>query len=299
MSIFTILTNMTTVTFFYLGLWHFFCLPVPMNQNTLRQTSLNILNMVDNMPTLPDRFVKIQAILDDPDSTLSDLTAMIQTDHATSATLLKAANSSFYNPLGAPVSNLAYAISRLGRQETGDIALSMSLLYGFAIPAGIGLIRRLWSNAYAVAQIGRFITQQLNLKGLDPETVFMACLLHDIGRVILSMRVDMSYFEKPFSALEGQALISAEVEAYGIDHAEVGQIILKAWGIPSDIHDIVAAHHQISPTLLATKTCKFADSFALEYLHTALSIEDVQIKLKEGLLEQAYESFCETALSGD
>ncbi len=270
-----------------------------MDQNTLRQTSLNILSMVDQMPTLPDRFMQIQAILDDADSTLADLTEIIKTDHATSATLLKAANSSYYNPLGAPVSNLAYAISRLGRKETGDIALSMSLLYGFAIPASIGVIRKLWINVYAVAQIGRFITLQLKLKELDPETMFMACLLHDIGRVILSIRIDMSYFEKPFSALEGQALISAEVEAYGIDHAEVGQIILKAWGIPPDIHEIVAAHHQASPTLLAIKICQFADTFAHQHLHTPLSIEDVQIKLQESLLEQAYESFCETTYSGD
>lgn len=290
---------MTTITFRSPKFMALLLLNPRMKQNTIRQTSLNILSIVDDAPTLPDRFVQIQAVLDDSDSSLGDLTEIIQTDHATSATILKAANSSYYNPLGAPVNNLAYAISRLGRQETGGIALSMSLLYGFAIPAGITLIRRLWCHAFAVAQIGRFITQQLNLKGLEPETVFMACLLHDIGRVILSMRVDMSYFEKPFSALEGQALVTAEIEAYGIDHAEVGQVILKTWGIPSDIYDIVATHHQISPTLLTTKICKFADTFATQHLSTALSIEDVQSKLQENLLEQAYESFCETVISGD
>ncbi|HIP07786.1 MAG TPA: HDOD domain-containing protein [Mariprofundaceae bacterium] len=261
----------------------------------LRQTSLEILSTVESMPTLPDRFIKIQAILDDTDSTLHALTKIIETDHVTAATILKIANSTYYNPLGAPVSNLAYAISRLGRKETGDIALSMSLLYGFAIPAGIAMIRNFWAHAFAVAQISRFIAQQpKNIKDIDPDTLFMAALLHDIGRIIISMRVDMSYFEKDFSTLGELLVVQGETQAYGIDHAEAGAIVLKQWGLSPDICDIVASHHQQPPITKSMKICQFSDVFAAEHLNMSLNIEDVQIALKEGLLEQALKSFADT-----
>ncbi len=263
------------------------------SHHTLRQTSLEILSIVDNVPTLPDQFIKIQDMLEDADSTLDDLTAIIETDQATAAILLKVANSSYYNPLGAPVSNLAYAISRLGRQETGDIALSMSLLYGFAIPAGIAIIRSFWTHAFAVAQISRHLSTHINQAKNSPDVIFIAGLLHDIGRIILSMRIDMSYFEKEFPFFDEKALMLAEQEAYGIDHAEAGQVVLKLWDIPSDIQDIVANHHMNKPSSVDIQICQFADSFAAEHLSNILDIEDVQVKLKEGLLEQALTAFIE------
>jgi putative nucleotidyltransferase with HDIG domain len=262
-----------------------------LDKQTLRKVSLETLSIVDDVPTLPDRFMKIQAILDDADSTLDDLTRIIETDQATSSIILKVANSSYYNPLGAPVSSLAYAISRLGRQETGDIALSMSLLYGFAIPASISIIRQLWAHAFATAQISRFITVQNYSEEINPDTIFMAALLHDIGRIILGMRIDMSYFERDFCALENDKLIFAEQQTYGIDHAEVGKIVLKLWGLPADIFDVVASHHNDNPNTMRVRICQFADHFAAKHLGDTLNIEDVQMKLKEGLLDIALKDF--------
>lgn len=263
-----------------------------MNQCNLRQTSLETLGIIDDIPTLPDRFLQIQEVLHDTESTLNDLTEIIQTDQATSATLLKIANSSFYNPLGSPVSSLSYAISRLGRQETGDIALSMSLLYGFAIPAGIAIIRGFWAHAFATAQISRHLALHHPLASHSkPDTLFMAALLHDIGRVILSMRIDMSYFEKNFSTFDETSLIAAEIEHYGIDHTEVGEIILKQWSLPPEIYSVVANHHHAAGQPIDTMICMFADSFSCKHLGLVLNIEDVQIKLQEGLLDQALEEF--------
>jgi len=265
-------------------------------EDILRQTSLETLSIIDELPTLPDRFVKIKAILEDSESTLDDLTAIIQTDQSTSATLLKAANSSFYNPLGAPVSNLPYAISRLGRKETGDIALSISLLYGFSIPAHISTIRSFWTSAFVVAQISRWISTRGNhSKILNPDTIFMAALLHDIGRVILSMRIDMAYFEKGFSTTDEQALVSEERKHYGIDHAEAGGIVLQQWGLSSEIYSVVADHYKDDSDSIDVKICRFADEFTRQHLSSIISIEDAQALLKEGLLEQALTEFNQQA----
>ncbi|MDQ6989596.1 MAG: HDOD domain-containing protein [Mariprofundaceae bacterium] len=257
------------------------------HSNTQRQTSLEVLGIIEDMPTLPDRFLRIQEVLDSDESTAQDLANIIQTDQATAATLLKFANSPYYNPLNKPVGNLTYAISRLGRKETGDIALSMALLYGFAIPAGIHLIRKFWAHAYAVGQIGRHLAIHMPKQDQpDPDTIFMAALLHDIGRVILGMRVDMAYFEHAFASADGQILIDAEYQMYGLNHAEAGEITLRQWGMHPDICQIVGEHHQLENTTSATKICILADNFAHAHLKDINSIEDVQAKIQAGLFEQ-------------
>ena len=273
MALFLLLTAMTT-------------------QTVLRQTSLEMLGIIEDMPTLPDRFLRIQEILNASDSTANDLAQIVQTDQATAATLLKIANSPYYNPLGKSIGNLSYAVSRLGRKETGDIALSMSLLYGFAIPAGISEIRKFWAHAFAVGQISRHLAVHMpGAHQADPDVLFMAALLHDIGRVVLGMRVDLSYFERDFAGLHGQALAEAEQQAYGLDHAEAGAMTLQQWGIHPDICEVVASHHQDSANQsTSTKICKLADSFAHAHLKDISSIEDVQNKLQDGLLDQITET---------
>ncbi len=268
-------------------------------QHTLRQTALETLSITEDLPTLPDRFAKIQRILDDPQSSLQDLTNIIETDQATAVTILKVANSSFYSPLGAPVSRLDYAISRLGRQTTGDIALSMSLLYGFAIPAGIHMIRRFWTHAFAVAQICRHIASKPPyVQSIHPHVMFMAGLLHDIGRIIISMRIDFAYFEQDFFSFEEDKLVAAEEKAYGIHHAEAGALILKRWHIAPDITNVVGNHHNPEGQSLAVQICAFADTFANAHLKEAVSIEDIQIQLQEGMLEQALTAFTTHPLTG-
>lgn len=254
-----------------------------------RQTSLELLNLVEGLPTLPDRFLFIQEVLNDPKSSLASITKLVETDQATTVTIMKIANSAHYNPIGKPMSNLSFAISRLGRKVTGDIALSMALLYGFSFPAGISVVRKFWAHAYATSQITRHLTVKGPFQGeLNSDALFLASLLHDIGRAVIGIRIDLDYFESNLSRLDDLELMEAEKEAYGIDHAETGKIILDLWGLPTEVSNIVANHH----STLSDRTIEvfqLAQKFTHKYFDNSTSIEDVQIKLDDVLLEQILE----------
>ncbi|MDX8396165.1 MAG: HDOD domain-containing protein, partial [Mariprofundaceae bacterium] len=256
-----------------------------------RSYTLELISITKELPTLPDRFLKIQEVVNDPYSGTKDIANIVKTDQATTAIVMKVANSPAYNPMNKPISKLPEAISRIGSTETINISLSMSLLYGFAIPTGMAGIRRFWAHAFAVGELTQHLSKHFsdteNLP--NPDTMFLAGLLHDIGRAVLGLRVDMSYFEREFNAISDGELIEAERKVYGVDHAEVGSVILAKWGMPDDVLDIVANHHNPDASL-ATRICSIADAFAHKHLAHIDSIEGVQIALKEDLLEKVVET---------
>jgi len=257
-------------------------------QNLSRNHTLELIGITEELPTLPDRFMKIQHVLNDPHSNADDVADVVKTDQATSVMIMKIANSTAYNPMNTSISQLPQAIARLGATETANIALSMSLLYGFAIPAGMGAIRSFWAHAYAVGILCKHLVKKLPDPSLapDPETMFLSGLLHDIGRAILGIRVDLSYFEKEQFDTCGQALIDAEQSNFGVTHAEAGSIMLAKWGMPDEIIEIVKSHHHQSDDIGST-ICFIANAFANEHLKHHNNIETIHTELANGLFDKA------------
>lgn len=269
-----------------------FLLHTTMSQPTepnkpLRQSTIDSLKSVDSLPTLPDLFLHIQATLNNPESTLQDLTQSIERDQIITATIMKIANSSYYNPLGKPASSLSFAISRLGRAETSSIALSMALLYGFSIPTGIANMRRFWAHAFAVGQTCRKICIQLPEHiQRNPDQLFLSGLLHDIGRAILGIRIDPQYFEQGFANFNGKELVQAEQKTYGLDHAEVGAIILQQWGFPDEFCQLIHQHHNKSNSTIEARILYLADNITHQYLPNPANIEEVEIKVRDPNFEE-------------
>jgi putative nucleotidyltransferase with HDIG domain len=98
-------------------------------------------------------------------------------------------------------------------------------------------------------------------RGADPEEVFTAGLLHDIGKVILRIRFDATYDRVTSggsaagAASDGTpALVARERDAFGVDHAQAGAWLGEAWSLPVAIVEAAAAHHdELTPeTKLST-----------------------------------------------
>jgi len=224
-----------------------------------RESTLQLIGITEDIPSLPDRYARIQEVIDDPDSGAADLARIVGTDQATTAMVLKFANSPMHNPMHQKIGTLPMAIARLGTRETGHIAMTMALLYGFAIPMGMTQIRAFWTHAFAVALLSQ---PMANLLDINEDEMFVAGLLHDIGRAILGIRVDLEYFEGEMGRLSGGKLVTAERQAYGIDHAEAGAEILRLWNFPDNIRDPIANHHNDDTDSLPGKILRLADAEA-------------------------------------
>jgi len=97
----------------------------------------------------------------------------------------------------------------------GTAALLRPPQKGYGIEAG-----ELWRHSVTAAIIGKSIAQERND---NPSLVFTACLLHDIGKIVLSRSLESQYEQVLAETKRCQSpMVVVEQSLLGFDHAEVG-----------------------------------------------------------------------------
>lgn len=256
-----------------------------------RESTLELLSCCKDLPSLPDRFIKIQNVIKNPDSGTQDLAEVIRSDQATSTMILKVANSVFFNPANIPIGELSKAITQLGSREVSHIATTMSLMYGLIVPAGMSNIRAFWAHAFGAAIVSERLAKQLDpaQEYCSHERAFMMGLLHEIGRVALGLRVDFAYFEGEMGHLHGDALIQAEEACYGVNHAEAGLHLMRLWNFPDDICLAMGEYHKPESQLFLAKICNAADQYIHTHLPEYTTFECIHEKVTETIAENPFD----------
>jgi len=243
-----------------------------------REDTLVLLRRVDDIPTLPNHFFRIREVIEDGRSDSKGLAQVIGADQATAAMVLKVANSFQFSPEGKPIGSLERAIARIGFKETAHIAMMMSLFYGLALRGSMRNIQQFWVHAYTVAVLSKQLAEAL---GLDAEEMFMAGLLHDIGRAMLGIRIDMFYFESELGRLSGDFLIERELAHFGLDHAAAGAETMALWHFPPLIIQAVKEHHAPDSCFMPARLVSLANREAHKHLPDIQDVEQVQPILSE------------------
>lgn len=92
----------------------------------LREGTPKLLEKLDDIPTLPAIAMKVNDLLNDPDSSAADVARVMKKDQALTAKVLKTVNSSYYGIPGG-VTDIQRAIAYLGFNTMAHIILSLSV----------------------------------------------------------------------------------------------------------------------------------------------------------------------------
>jgi len=144
-----------------------------------------ITESIITLPTLPTVVSKMIQLVDNPKTSAGSLARLISSDQAMTARMLKTANSAYYG-FSREISTVDMAIVVMGFDAVKEIGLSLSVLEMFrnAGPDTPFDVTRFWEHSVGCAVASRMLARRYR-RDVAGEA-FVAGLLHDIGKLILS-----------------------------------------------------------------------------------------------------------------
>lgn len=220
----------------------------------------DMVNKSLELVSAPTTYTQLNALLNDPDSGIDDISAVINRDPALTTRLLKIVNSPYYG-FPSQINTISRAITIVGTRELTHLVLATSVINAFnGIPTDLMNMQTFWRHSLACAITAKYLAESLELP--QSEQYFIAGLLHNIGSLVLYQSLPELAREAINSAKYGhEALHQAEHRLIGFDHGEVGATLVQAWRLPASLTHVTRYHHQPSATQ--------RDQMAVDVVHIA------------------------------
>lgn len=196
------------------------------------------------LPSVPSVYFRLLREMESPDAGIEDIGKIIAQDLALTAKVLQLVNSAVFG-LGREITHPMEAVSYLGLDRTKSLVL---LAHTFAnVESGSLLfsLEQLWHHSMLTAQFAQWITREETGDRKQADEAYTAAMLHDMGKLMLGINVPRSFTIAVDQAQQSNLpLHRAEREVLGTTHAELGACMLGIWGLPSDIIEAIAYHHE-------------------------------------------------------
>ena len=192
--------------------------------------------------SLPEVCIRVNEMLDEPTVTAADLGQIISQDTSLTARLLKIVNSSYYG-FQAKIETVSRAVTVVGLRELRGLVIAASAVETFSnVPDTVLNKVRFWRHSLYCGVIARLLAEKCNV--LHSERLFVAGLLHDIGKLIIAQRLPTERKMITLEVENGQrSELEVEQDFLGFNHAEVGGELMKQWNMPETLFESVAYHH--------------------------------------------------------
>ncbi len=206
---------------------------------------------VEEIPTIPETLIQILQILDDPDGSVRQLADLIQQDPPLMSKILRLANSPYYAGTGDLIS-IKDCVGVLGFRTIRQVALCVSIATTLVAACAQRRVRldyrELWKHSVLTAAIAKELAR-IDRRP-NPEEMFIAGLLHDLGKFVLILCAAETYDRVIDERAQVQCpLVDIEQRVFGFDHCHAGAAFADAWRFPKTLAASCLRHHdQPRPT---------------------------------------------------
>ena len=227
--------------------------PVEMVKEVTLKALLHKINQLRPMSKTMNR---VLSVIESNPFSIEEIKREIYQDQALTANILKICNSPYYG-FAQRVSNLSQGIVLLGLNTIKRILISLSFkdvltpsINGYSLKQG-----EFFKHALGCAFMAEVIAKEKQYP--EPEVVFTAGLLHDVGKIILD-QVAAGKFHLVMRKVLGEKkpFLEAEKEILGYTHSQVGEMVAQQWHLPEILTEAIAFHHtpeqgQTAPAVVA------------------------------------------------
>lgn len=202
----------------------------------------NRIEKLGDLPTLPHVVQRLAAMIGRPTVSTEEIGSIIEKDQVLAAKVLRLANSPFYG-FPSRIGSVPHAVIVLGFNVVKGLTLCASAL---SIMKDAGM-DQLWRHSLGVAITANLLATRLEIK--NSEELFVAGLLHDIGKVVLYVKWPEvgTRIKDALQAGGDRSLLDVEQEVTGLSHADIGGCLANAWHLPITLREPILYHH--NPTL--------------------------------------------------
>jgi HD-like signal output (HDOD) protein len=185
---------------------------------------LQALARIEGFSPAPRVLAKALRLLRDPISDVGSVAALIGSDPALAAEILRCANSAYFRH-GSPVGSIVDAVQKIGIRETVrrlNVAVAR-MLTGTDLKAYGVSGDAFWAESL---MHGLFLYEVAERTGHgDPDEAYTAGLLRFIGR----LAIDRLAFEYQRPRTEGVTFSDWEQNTVGFLHSQAGALLLAKW----------------------------------------------------------------------
>ncbi|MCK9248831.1 MAG: HDOD domain-containing protein [Solirubrobacteraceae bacterium] len=210
----------------------------PNEQHGRRLTAA--FDALDGFPAMGESRVRLVAALDADPIDVAAVVAAIETDLGLGLTVLRTANR-MEGRVGR-VATIPAAVDALGMASLRTIADRIRTVDFFDRGGVWGREADAYRRHAAAVQSAVHRIAAVT-EAVDTDLLVTAALLHDVGRLVLR-RAHSGYAQTIMGRdVAPEERLLAERRELGVDHALVGGVLARRWGLPRDLARIVERHH--------------------------------------------------------
>ncbi|MCF7971734.1 MAG: GGDEF domain-containing protein [Methylococcaceae bacterium] len=200
---------------------------------------------VNSLQVIPAVAIKLLRLTQDENTNIADLSLLIETEPALTAKVLRNVNSAAF-ALRNKITSIKRAVNILGFSAVRQLALNQLFYNKLIDHKAKQQFDQLffWQHCLFVASLSRAIASAFQHP--DPDLIYTAGLMHDIGKIVLETHGKVSYSDFILACKnDEQPTLLGEHDFFGLNHAEMGYAFCQQWDIPEQISAIVYCHHEL------------------------------------------------------
>jgi putative nucleotidyltransferase with HDIG domain len=192
-------------------------------------------------PVLAESRNRVLRLFEDGEPATADVVAAIEGDVALAVTVLRLANQ-MEGRMKGRVESAVKGVEVLTPRTVHAIA-SRARTYDFFERTAVwhGIPERFRLHAIATQRAADRLSRELNYEARD--RLMVTSLLHDIGKLVLVHAYPGYPRQVHGEARTPEERILRERRELGVDHALVGGVLARRWGLPKSIASVIERHH--------------------------------------------------------